>query len=88
MSNKEAEAPKLRMVQSQKYFEEELASEISSRHPITNRRLRGSRMERSELVGEAVELLNYDPAAEGKVPRPIHQICDGFAPKNFNFSRH
>lgn len=88
MPNKEAEATKLRVVQPEAHLEEELDLEISSRHPIAYRCLCGSRMERSKLVGEAVELLNDGSAAESKVPRSIHENRAGVAAKNFDFSCH
>lgn len=88
MSNKEAKAAKLRVVQPEKHSQEELDAEISSRHPVAHRRLRRSRMEGSKLVGEAVELLDNDSATESKVPRPIHKNRAGFAAKNFDIPRH
>lgn len=73
MPNEEAEETKLRVVQSQAHSQEKLDVEVPSCPAVAYRRLRGPRVEGSELVGEAVELLDDDAAAKGEVSRPLHE---------------
>lgn len=73
------------MVQPEAHPQEELDVEVLTRNSVAHRCLRGSRMEGSELVREAVELLFNDPTTESKIPRSIYEVCAGSAAENFNF---
>lgn len=88
MSHKEAEAAEFRVVQSQAHPQKELDVKVHSRLAVTDCRLRGARVEGSQVVGEPAELFNDDATAESQISRPLHENRFSAASENVDVSRH